>query len=400
MSKHHPELINPALGKQVHRAALALVLRHLPLGIDARKLNDQLAWEIVLYASVHQITIEAACQQLLGAPSGNTVRSHLTAVLPEARAEIRSLEDELNRTLRAQLPVRVRRRWGRLQFDIAIDLVPIPYHGQAQADAQEVCRNPAKAGTTHFHMYGTLAIVYHRHRYTVAVTMVWADEKMETIAARLLDEARRSGLWIRRAYLDKGFSGTEVLRLLRRRHVPYIVPLPARGGAGGIKQLFGGRCSYHTRYTFNRHTSRAYTTEVVIACKYSRGKYGRHRVEYFAYAVYGLGRIQAHQVFELYRRRFGIETGYRQMHRVRARTASRHPGLRLLLVAVALLLVNCYVLLRQQWCLLSQSGQRVRVIELTLDRVAEELREYLVQVLGKTTVIHIHSFLKDTLAVS
>ena len=70
------------------------------------------------------------------------------------------------------------------------------------------------------------------------------------------------------------------------------------------------------------------------------------------------------------------------------------------MTTVALLLVNCYVLLRQQWCLLSQSGERVRVIELTLDRVAEELREYLVQLLGKTTVIHIHSFLKGTLAIS
>jgi hypothetical protein len=85
MSKHHTELITPVLGKQLRQAALALVLKHLPLGIDARKLNDELAWDILLYASTHQITLEAACQQPLGAPSGNTVRSYLTALLPTGR---------------------------------------------------------------------------------------------------------------------------------------------------------------------------------------------------------------------------------------------------------------------------------------------------------------------------
>jgi hypothetical protein len=51
-----------------------------------------------------------------------------------------------------------------------------------------------------------------------------------------------------------------------------------------------------TRYTFNRGTRAAYTTDLVIVCKYSAGRYGRHRVEYFAYAVYGLGPIEAHQL--------------------------------------------------------------------------------------------------------
>jgi IS4 transposase len=53
-----------------------------------------------------------------------------------------------------------------------------------------------------------------------------------------------------------------------------------------------------------------------------------------------LGPIEAHQLFELYRRRFRIETSYRQLHQVRARTSSRNPALRLLLVGLALLIVN------------------------------------------------------------
>jgi putative transposase len=50
-------------------------------------------------------------------------------------------------------------------------------------------------------------------------------------------------------------------------------------------------------------------------------------------------------VFELYRRRFGIETSYRLMNTMRARTTSASVTLRLFYVALALLLLNlwCYV---------------------------------------------------------
>jgi IS4 transposase len=54
------------------------------------------------------------------------------------------------------------------------------------------------------------------------------------------------------------------------------------------------------------------------------------------YAVWGLpGRPAA--VRELYRRRFGIESSYRQVHVARVRTSSRSPLLRLLFVGLALI---------------------------------------------------------------
>ena len=44
-----------------------------------------------------------------------------------------------------------------------------------------------------------------------------------------------------------------------------------------------------------------------------------------------------------YRARFGIETSYRVLHQVRARTTSRDPALRLLLLTIAGLLSNLWV---------------------------------------------------------
>ena len=53
------------------------------------------------------------------------------------------------------------------------------------------------------------------------------------------------------------------------------------------------------------------------------------------------------QVFELYCQRFGIESSYRQMNSVRARTSTRNPVVRLLLVGLAFVLFNLYITLRQ-----------------------------------------------------
>jgi len=53
------------------------------------------------------------------------------------------------------------------------------------------------------------------------------------------------------------------------------------------------------------------------------------------------------QVFELYRQRFDIESSYRQMNLVRARTSTRNPVIRLLLVGLVFVLFNLYIALRQ-----------------------------------------------------
>jgi putative transposase len=79
--------------------------------------------------------------------------------------------------------------------------------------------------------------------------------------------------------------------------------------------------------------------DVALTRKYSKGRYRRKRSKWFAYVTYRI-RTQPLQIFQFYRRRFGIESSYRQMNRVRARTSSTNPALRLLFVGVAFLILN------------------------------------------------------------
>ena len=127
----------------------------------------------------------------------------------------------------------------------------------------------------------------------------------------------------------------------------YITPIPVRSKSGRVRSLFQGE-SRKTSCTFNSPKHGQYTDQAVGVKRYSKGRYGRNKSKWFACAVTGLpvGMLPA-QVFELYRQRFGIESSYRQMNQVRARTSTRNPVIRLLLVGLAFVLFNLYISLRQ-----------------------------------------------------
>jgi hypothetical protein len=239
-----------------------------------------------------------------------------------------NIQPNKHEDLRAQLPRSFRRRLNSQPYDVAIDLVDLPYYGQAHRDAQEVWRGPAKVSTTYFHSYATIAIVPDDQRYELALVFVWTKEALTAIVLWLLKSMRLLGVHIRCAYLDKGFSRVELFRLLRRYRIPYIVPVPLRGH--GLRTLCHGWRSDQTHYTFN-----ARTADVVLARRYRAGRRGRHGADWLVYAVNGLGRREPHQIHQLYGWRFGIESGYRPLHPVRAQTTSRHPGLRSLFIGLA-----------------------------------------------------------------
>ena len=96
------------------------------------------------------------------------------------------------------------------------------------------------------------------------------------------------------------------------------------------------------------------------------------------------------RVFELYRQRFGIETSYRQMNQVRARTTSRSPVLRLLLVGLAFILVNLYVSLRDRLMTHKQACRHRTRFWLSLGRLAFLLGRAVEQKLGVASVVQHH----------
>ena len=134
---------------------------------------------------------------------------------------------------------------------------------------------------------------------------------------------------------------------------------PAGGRLTGLRAIRAGHPTGWTTYAWRpRDGGRRVSVDLCVCRRRRRDRKG-HRV--FLYACWGV-RADPDWVRAVYRRRFGIETSYRQMNRARIRTTTRRPALRLLFVGVALLLRNLWAWLH--WTALAprrRGGRRVQL---------------------------------------
>jgi len=365
MSKPTIQITRTIRSEQVLNAFVQVVRQNLPLKLKKTRITADDIIYALAYANVHRMSIASACQELQGAPSGNRLREVLVEALPDRAG----LQRRLNRIYRQQLHPSLLK--GRRDYTIAIDLTLIPYHGQPYQDTKEIVRGAPKSGTTHFHGYATVSIVHDHRRYVVALHFIEYGEAMAEIVRWLIKRLKSLKIRIRRVLLDKGFCSKPVFKVLNQHTLSYVMPIPVRGKSGGVRRLFQGK-SRKTTYTFESPKYGQYTIPAVVVKRYSKGRYGRHTSKWFAYVVAGLpaSLLPAH-VFELYRQRFGIESSYRQMNLVRARTSTRNPVIRLLLVGLAFVLFNLYITLRQNLAsVLKQPVESPKRFWLSLRRLA------------------------------
>jgi putative transposase len=384
MSKPTTKITRTIRSEQVLNAFVEVVRKNLPLKLQNTRITAEDILYVLAYANVHRLSIESACLELQNAPSGNRLREVLTVSLPDRAA----LQNRLNRIFRQQLHPSI---WKcKRDFNIAMDLTLIPYHGQPYEDKKEIVRSAPKSGTTHFHGYATVSIVRDNRRYVVALRFIEYGEEMAKIVRWLLKRLKSLQFRTRRVFLDKGFCSKPVFKVLDQHKVSFVTPIPVRGKSGGVRTLFQGK-SRATTYTFNSPQHGKYTVQAVVVQRYSKGRYGRHKRKWFAYAVSELpSGILPAQVFELYRQRFGIESSYRQMNQVRARTSTRNPVIRLLLVGLAFVLFNLYIALRQNLAsALKTPLESLNHFWLSLRRVAFLLSRAIERFWGTTEVIQL-----------
>ena len=169
---------------------------------------------------------------------------------------------------------------------------------------------------------------------------------------RLLKIVRRCGGKIRYLLLDKGFFSVEMITYLKRARLGFIIPAMARGRKPkGRKKATGLRAIRKKKNGYYRHTlkgkvggkQRSVRVTICVASKrYTHKKTDERRTKKLMYVVWKV-RLTPREIREMYRKRFGIEASYRQMHEARIKTCTRDPKLRLLFIGIALVLRNIWV---------------------------------------------------------
>lgn len=323
--------------EQVREAFLETMKSEVNLTTESSKCHPEMVWDILGLASVKQKSINGTCQSLEDAPTAAGIFYQLRQGWL-ARENFSQLEQKLNELLAAQLPGGI---MGK-RHEVAFDLTEIPYHGQAQECSDEVRRSKAKAGTTHFHVYGSAYILRNNKRVTVAIAYWQADQSVWHIFERLYQRLSTLEIEVKRLLLDRQFCNVSIVSFLQQQPFQTIMPVPARSDRlRTLRQQ--ARRSHRTTYTMRSPETGTVTFPLYVVRTYLKGRYGKHGVEVHFFAVLGQPwNGSFYRLAQKFRHRFGIEASYRLMNRVRARTSSPDPKLRFLFVTIAFLLINLW----------------------------------------------------------
>lgn len=322
-------------------STIAILAKTFDLSADGYLCKTRDLYQILLKAAANRTTIEATCNDSPGAPDSNTIRGYLNAQL--SPAAIRGLEQDCNRALYQRWP-----HWLWSQpLELALDLHDECYYGN-YAEDNPMCwvhKAEKRNGTRHFYRCATVAIVRQQVRLTLAVAFVHPHDDLVEIVKTLVNYVRQRGLRLGCLYADKGFCSIAVLNYLRQHtRLAALIAVPRKGAKQGVLSLCRGRTSYFTSYTFHSGSAEC-TVELAFVRTYKKHKDALRKATWLVYALIRVHDTLKH-IRQRYRARFGIDTGYRLMERVRARTCSQNPALRFFLMGLALILVNVSVCLR------------------------------------------------------
>lgn len=327
--------------QDVHQWTLNWLLQAKLLKDHGWLCTATVVWSIVLRAAARTISICAACRDMADAPSDQAVFESLCAGLPKT---LPVLERRLNEALTDHLPRNLRRRTWR----VAIDWHLVPYYGQPHKSRNELYYGKPQQGTTKFHAYASACIVQYGRRYTLALSWVRRHETTVTALRRLLTRMREIELKIDYLLLDRAFFNVPVTEFLQQENLPFLMPAMFRGrppkhprARTGLHWIKKQRAGWYAHTLKNG--KRQVTVQICVAYRTHRHRKDRKRVQqkllFAAWKVNGCPT----GIREAYRKRFGIESSFRQRRQARIYTCARNPHLRLVFVAVALILRNMWV---------------------------------------------------------
>lgn len=269
---------------------------------------------------------------------------------------------------------------------LAIDVNNIPYYGPPTAD---VVGGPKKQGTKWFFAYASAVLLHKGRRYTVALAPLSSQTKPHETVRLLLDQIARKGLKIKGVTLDRAFEGGETLLLLQERELAYSVPLQRKGtGHNARNACFQGRHRQVRWIEWTTYRTRQHVRTRTLLWK------GPRTTMLFAFQGWKGDRAknvheQAKRLRQLYKRRFGIETSYRQKNQAKAKTTSRDPVYRLLLEGLAYLLRQVWVVMTEELARRTKSSPQPWIGALTVQKTLDWLVRELTRLHPETLVVNV-----------
>ena len=199
-----------------------------------------------------------------------------------------------------------------------------------------------KNGTCNFNVFATVHCVVDGSRLCLgAILATRADFKVEMVL-KLLDKREENRVRINMLTLDREFYTREVMSLLNRREIQFLMPADKRKAVSRHTITSSDRVSEEFTLIIRK------AKNATDAAKVATGE--GNKEDEPVYHVFATNipedaiQDDPDGFVELYRKRWGIETAYRCYEKARLRAASRNESVRILLMFFPFLLYNAWIL--------------------------------------------------------
>ena len=236
----------------------------------------------------------------------------------------------------------------RKPVNVAIDKTLFHFYGD-HSDMTGRLYSKSDRGTHVFEGYATAQCVDADCRAHLAGRTVERGQFLTEIVPELLQDLERNGIKVRRLFVDREFFKIGVINEIDKRGIKYIMPaIKTQGVAAAIKEHVAGKRKAVSKYVMKSQvegTEAEFTLIIIKKKKASDDAKDAHHV-FATNAEYASVKAFLADVPREYKKRWGIETGFRDVRRIRPMTTSRSLSVRVAYFFFALAAYNAWTMVR------------------------------------------------------
>lgn len=333
------------VSRLVYNQALSALDEHLviPSAPNSHYKNSDIL-ESLVYLSIEERYAESGLEDLSSArpehtPSADTLLYRLKKLdSKQAYSMLVSTNDAVLKKLR-------KRGIFRKPVIAAIDLSDDPYYGEYN---NRLRRSKKDRGTNLFYTHASFHIVDRGRRITVFTIPVYQLDDHATICEELIKAAWIRGIKIRKLLIDRGFYSVDVMNVLDKLKVEFLMP--------AIKNDRMKRAieDYHNRlipkmvkFRIRNSREEEFSFGLMIYRKKDAKETDPISDQYMVFATnmkYSEARKLYRKIPLEYKKRWGIESGFRVQYTVKAMTTSQNYTIRLIYQMLSVIIYNLWQL--------------------------------------------------------
>ena len=228
------------------------------------------------------------------------------------------------------------------KVNIAYDIHKIPYYGNKNDPF--VTEGKHGRGTTHFYQFLTCSIVVAGKRFTLDALPVHKFDTIEQLIDKSLKRVKKK-VRIDQAYFDRGFDKPKIINVIKSHKIKFIMP-KIRNPLVKTWMRKSEECKARVIEDFEigRGEDKAVVNLILVD--------DEQEIKRAFITNFHIPPQLAHYLYSWYSKRWGIETGYRQLdHDFKAKTTSKNYCIRLFYFLFSMCLYNLWVLVNICVCM-------------------------------------------------